>query len=192
MRLNMSSKIYTRKGDLGQTTLFSGEKVAKDDFRLEAYGALDELQAQVGVARSLTKDSELAAILIEIQRDISIACSELASNSEVRTRLSRHISRSDTERLEHCIDSFTARQVLPKHFILPGRTQYSATLHVARTVCRRGERLIVGVNREVGGYDEILVYFNRLSDLLFVLAWSSEVMAVVEDAVQEVLTGALR
>ena len=66
------------------------------------------------------------------------------------------------------------------------------TLHVARTVCRRGERLIVGVNREVGGYDEILVYFNRLSDLLFVLAWSSEVMAVVEDAVQEVMTGALR
>jgi cob(I)alamin adenosyltransferase len=184
----MGSRIYTRKGDLGQTTLFSGENVAKDDLRLESYGALDELQAQLGMARSLSKDHELAAILIEIQSDISIACSELASNPEVRAHLSRHIGGSDTERLERCIDSFTARQSLPKHFILPGRTQESAALHVARTVCRRGERLIVGVNRQLGGYDEILVYFNRLSDLLFVLAWWSEVMAVVEDAVQEVLT----
>jgi cob(I)alamin adenosyltransferase len=186
-------KIYTRRGDLGSTTLFSGEKVSKDDLRLETYGALDELQAHLGVARSLARNNQEACeILADIQRDISAACSELASNPEVRARLPRHIERTDTERLESCIDSFTARFPLPKHFIVPGRTQDSATLHVARTVCRRGERLLVVLNRQIGGYDEMLVYFNRLSDLLFVLAWSSEVMAVVEDAVLEVVSGATK
>jgi len=188
----MGSKIYTKKGDLGLTSLFSGEKVAKDDFRLQAYGALDELQAQLGMARALTKNEELGPILIEIQRDISAACAELASNPNVRARLPRHIERSDTERLESCIDSFTSRYPLPKRFIIPGRTADSAALHLARTICRRAERHIVVANRELGGYDEILVYFNRLSDLLFVLGWSMEVMAVVDDAVQEVINSAFR
>lgn len=185
-------KIYTRKGDLGTSTLFSGEKVSKDDIRLEAYGALDELQAQLGMARSLSQNEELRTILAEIQRDISAACSELASNAEVRGRLPRCLGRSDTERLEQYIDSFTARFPLPKHFIIPGRTPDSAALHVARTICRRAERHIVVVNRALGGYDEVLVYFNRLSDLLFVLAWSLEVMTVVDDAVREVVASALK
>jgi cob(I)alamin adenosyltransferase len=188
----MGSKIYTRKGDLGFTSLFSGEKVAKDDFRLQAYGALDELQAQLGMARAFTKNEELGPILIEIQRDISAACAELASNSDVRARLPRHIEQSDTERLEACVDSFTARCPLPKRFIIPGRTPDSAALHVARTICRRAERQIVVVNREVGGYDEVLVYFNRLSDLLFVLGWSMEVMAAVDDAVHDVINSAFK
>jgi ATP:cob(I)alamin adenosyltransferase len=188
----MGSKIYTRKGDLGQTSLFSGEKVAKDDLRLQAYGALDELQAQLGMVRALTKNEELGPILIEIQRDISAACAELASNTNVRARLPRHIEKSDTERLEGYIDSFTARCPLPKRFIIPGRTADSAALHVARTICRRAERQIVGVNRELGGYDEILVYTNRLSDLLFVLGWSMEVMSVVDDTVREVLLSAMK
>ncbi len=187
----MGSKIYTRKGDLGQTKLFSGEKVAKDDLRLQAYGALDELQAQLGMARALTNNEEVAAILVEIQRDISGACAELASNSEVRARLPRHIDQSDTQRLEGYIDSFTSRYPLPTRFIIPGRTPDSAALHVSRTVCRRAERQIVIVNRELGGYDEILVYFNRMSDLLFTLGWSLEVMAVVEDAVQDAVSSVL-
>ena len=185
-------KIYTRKGDLGASTLFSGEKVAKDDIRLEAYGALDELQAQLGMARALSQNEEVRLILSGIQRDISAACSELASSPEVRARLARHLGPEDIKRLESCIDSFTARFPLPKHFILPGRTADSAAVHVARTVCRRAERHIVAVNRALGGYDEVLVYFNRLSALLFVLAWSREVMAVVDDAVRELVTSALK
>jgi cob(I)alamin adenosyltransferase len=185
-------KIYTRKGDLGMSTLFSGEKVSKDDIRLEAYGALDELQAQLAMARAFMQSEDLRLVLVDIQRDISAACSELASNPEVRARLPRRLGPDDAKRLESCIDSFTARFPLPKHFIIPGRTADSAALHVARTVCRRAERHIVSVNREFGSYDEILVYFNRLSDLLFVLAWSREVMAVVDDAVREVVNGALK
>jgi cob(I)alamin adenosyltransferase len=188
----MGSKVYTRKGDLGLTSLFSGEKVAKDDLRLQAYGALDELQAQLGMARALTKSEELGPMLIEIQRDISTACAELASNSDVRARLPRHIEQTDTERLETCIDCFTSRCPLPKRFIIPGRTPDSAALHVARTICRRAERQVVVVNREIGGYDEILVYFNRLSDLLFVLGWSMEVMAAVDDAVRDVINSAFK
>ena len=185
-------KIYTRKGDLGMSSLFSGKKVSKDDIRLEAYGALDELQAQLGMARALTANEEIRPVLTEIERDISIACSELASSPEVRARLARRIGNIDTQRLEGCIDSFTARFPLPNHFILPGHAPDSAALHVARTVCRRAERLIVRVNRELGSYDEILVYFNRLSDLLFTLAWSLQVTSVVDDVVREVLAEARR
>jgi len=185
-------KIYTRKGDLGTSSLLSGEKVPKDDIRLEAYGALDELQSQLGVARALSIDAELRNIVSDIQRDISCACSELASNTETRSRLPRQLGPDDVQRLESCIDSFTARFPLPNHFILPGRTADSAALHVARTVCRRAERHIVAVNRELGGYDEVLVYFNRLSDLLFVLAWASEVTAVVDHAVRELVNSALK
>jgi ATP:cob(I)alamin adenosyltransferase len=94
--------------------------------------------------------------------------------------------------LESYIDSFTARFPLPRYFILPGRSTDSASLHIARTVCRRAERLIVRVNRELGSYDEALVYFNRLSDLLFVLAWSLEVMAVVDNVARDVLADALK
>jgi len=184
-------KIYTRKGDLGMSSLFSGEKVSKDDIRLEAYGALDELQAHLGMARALTTDGEIQPILAEVERGISVACSELASSPEVRGRLSRRLSSVDTGRLESCIDSFTARFPLPRYFILPGRSTDSASLHIARTVCRRAERLIVRVNRELGSYDEVLVYFNRLSDLLFVLAWSLEVMAVVDNVARDVLSDAL-
>ena len=184
--------IYTRKGDLGMSTLYSGEKVSKDDIRLEAYGALDELQAQLGMARALSHDDELRSILTGIEQDISAACSELASGAEARARLPRQLGADDVQRLERCIDSFTQRFALPKHFILPGRTPDSAALHVARTVCRRAERHIVVVNRTLGGYDEILIYFNRLSDLLFVLAWSREVMAVFDDAVREVVNSALK
>ena len=185
-------KIYTRKGDLGTSSLFSGEKVSKDDIRLEAYGALDELQAQLGMARALTHNEEVQPVLMDIERDISVACSELASSPEVRARLQRRLGATDTIRLESCIDSFTARFPLPRYFILPGRTADSASLHIARTVCRRAERQIVRVNRELGGYDEVLVYFNRLSDLLFVLAWSLEVTAVVDNAVRDVLADALK
>jgi len=185
-------KIYTRKGDLGTSSLLSGEKVSKDDLRLEAYGALDELQAELGMVRAISTNDELRAVVTGIQQDISSACSELASNPETRGRLARQIGPGDTERLERCIDSYTARFPLPRHFILPGRTADSAALHVARTVCRRAERHIVAVNRQFGGYDEVLVYFNRLSDLLFVLAWSLEFMAVVDDAVREVVNSAVK
>jgi ATP:cob(I)alamin adenosyltransferase len=178
--------IYTRKGDSGGTRLFSGEAVSKDDLRVQTYGTLDEFQAQLGMARSLMHDEELGCIVYGIQQDISAACAELASNPETFSRLKRRIGREDTAKLEKHIDALAAAYGLPTRFIVPGRSPDSAAMHVARTVCRRGERMIVMLNREVKEFDELLMYFNRLSDFLFTLAWSLEVMYVVDHVASEV------
>ncbi len=187
----MAGKIYTRKGDLGETRLFSGEKVSKDDLRLETYGTLDELQAQLGMSRALVREKSLQAMILDIQKDISAACSELASNPEVRIKLKRHIGQSEAQRLERQIDELTSAYGLPGGFIYPGRSVDSAALHIARTICRRAERLLVALNRQVPEFSELIVYFNRLSDLLFVIGWSLEVRSAVESAVQEVVKGEL-
>lgn len=179
--------IYTRKGDTGNTRLFSGEQVSKDDLRVQTYGTLDEFQAQLGMARSLMHDQELASIVYGIQQDISSACAELASNPETYSRLARRIGHEEAAKLEKHIDALIAVYGLPKGFIIPGRSCDSAAVHVARTVCRRGERLIVMLNREVKEFDELLVYFNRLSDFLFVLAWSLEVILVVSNVTSDVI-----
>jgi len=178
--------IYTRKGDSGNTRLFSGEAVTKDDLRVQTYGTLDEFQAQLGMARALIEDEALGSIVYGIQQDVSSACAELASNPETFSRLKRRIGGEDAAKLEKQIDALIAAYGLPHGFVIPGRAPDSAAVHVARTVCRRGERLIVMLNREVKEFDELLVYFNRLSDFLFVLAWSLEVMFVVKNVTREV------
>jgi len=180
-------KIYTRKGDKGQTSILSGEKVAKDDARVKAYGAVDEFQSHLGLARALTGVKSIKSVLHSIQEDLFVAGAELASTPKALPRLKKRIGSENTQQLESWIDKFAMRFGLPRQFIVPGKSPDSAALHVARAVCRRCERLIVMLNRPTGVYDELLVYFNRLSDLLFVLAWSSEVIAIIEEVVREVL-----
>jgi cob(I)alamin adenosyltransferase len=180
-------KIYTRKGDSGNTRLFSGEQVSKDDLRVQTYGTLDEFQAQLGMARAFIRDGSLNCIVYGIQQDVSSACAELASNPETRSRLKNRIGKADAEKLEKEIDALIATYGLPNRFIIPGRAPDSAAAHVARTVCRRAERMLVMLNREVPEFDELLIYINRLSDFLFVLAWSLEVMFVVESVASEVI-----
>jgi len=178
-------KIYTKGGDKGQTRLLSGETVEKDDCRVSAYGALDELQSHLGVARALTRQELVRSILCTVQNDIFVASSELASTHESLARLKRRINQEDVRRLEDWIDDLTKAYGLPGRFVMPGRSLDSAAMHVARAVCRRCERSIVLLNREAGGeYSECIIYFNRLSDLLFVLAWSLEFRAVVEEVVR--------
>lgn len=180
-------KIFTRRGDRGETRLLSGETAPKDDLRVQTYGALDELQAHLGMARALIREDSVLATIFDIQQDISTACSELASTPSGLSRLELRIGPGDTARLESCIDAYTASYGLPTGFVVPGRSPDSAALHIARTVCRRCERMIVTLNRQVGAYDEQVIYFNRLSDLLFVLAWVMEVTSVVENVVHQVI-----
>jgi len=182
-------KIYTRGGDTGETGLLSGERVQKDDPRVKTYGSLDELQSHLGLARSLTDEEIVGSVLYEIQRDIFVAGSELASAPERLSHLRRRLGTPEVSRLEEIIDAFTDRYGLPQGFVVPGRSPDSAALHVARAVCRRCERLIVLLNRQTRAYAELIVYFNRLSDLLFVLAWSLEVRAVIRQVVKEVSSG---
>jgi cob(I)alamin adenosyltransferase len=126
------AKIYTRRGDQGQTRLRSGEKVNKDDARVQTYGALDELQAQLGMALSLTRYKSVRSLLRSLQEDIIVASAELASSPEAALQLERRIDRGDVVRLEHWIDELTASYSLPNRFVRPGTSTDSAAVHVAR------------------------------------------------------------
>ena len=179
--------IYTRRGDTGQTTLLSGELVDKDDARVQTYGAVDELQAHLGVAIALTRSARVRSLLQAVEEDLVAVCAELASSGERGTRLSRRVGRDDAARLERSIDELAASYPLPHRFVRVGASPDSAAAHVARAVSRRCERLIVALNKRAGGLDDLAVYFNRLSDFLFVVAWSLEVDAVLDEVVSQTI-----
>ena len=166
-------KIYTKKGDEGQTSLFGGQRISKSDPRPEAYGTLDEACSVLGVARAATQDEELRAVIHSIQEDLFLLGAELATATEDRERLRvSQISPEHTARLEALIDECLAKIELPRAFIIPGSSSYiPALLDWARAVIRRGERRVVEL-REACLVDnpEVLKYVNRLADLLFVLA----------------------
>ena len=166
----MTVKIYTRTGDTGETSLFDGTRVKKDDARVAAYGDVDELNAWLGLVRACGIDGELADAIVHIQRDLFAVGAQLADPGErLAPRVTKAIiSEADVERLEAIIDRVDGELPPLRRFILAGGGQAGATLHVARTICRRAERGIVGLQPPV---DPTLVrYVNRLSDLLFVLA----------------------
>lgn len=179
-----SGKVYTRRGDQGKTRLLSGEIVSKDDLRPKTYGAVDELQSHLGLARSLTAQSDVRSILYDTQKDLFIAGAELACSSEALPKLKKRIEKEDTAKLERWIDDCTGRCGLPGDFLIPGNTVDSAAVHVARATCRRCERLVVMLNRENGQYEALIGYLNRLSDLLFVLAWLLEFYVAVDETVR--------
>lgn len=163
-------KIYTKTGDGGETSLFGGTRVSKADARIDAYGCVDELNSSLGVVRSLTPSPELEKILVELQNDLFVLGADLATPEGNATAAILRIGISDAERLERHIDSLEERLEPLKSFVLPGGCRLAAELHLARTVCRRTERLVVTLARAepIGGAP--VVYLNRLSDLLFVMA----------------------
>lgn len=185
-------KLYTRFGDQGLTRLLGGETVQKDDPRIDTCGALDELQSALGVARSLLCDESTRSVLLAVQQELFVAGAELASTPWKASRLERRITGRDVERLEAWIDRMSGEYGLPTGFVAPGESPASAALHLARSICRRVERSTVRLNRGVGGYKVLIVYFNRLSDLLFALAWSATVMAAVEKVLGELAAAPTR
>jgi cob(I)alamin adenosyltransferase len=172
-------KIYTRKGDDGTTSLWYGGRVDKSDARTEAYGALDEATSALGIARALAADDRLAADLLHLQSDLFVAGAELATAPEAHGRLQAGVSRLDEDMvpwLEEAIDHYMAQVDLPPKFVIPGGTQLSAQLDVARAVLRRAERRIVALSREQDLGDSVVVVFvNRASDLLFAMARFADV-----------------
>ena len=172
------SKIYTRGGDRGKTSLFGGRRVSKDHQRVTAYGTIDELNSDLGVAISFIRQRRLAATLEGIQYELFNIGAELASDQPVRrgrTSAERtgavfHFEAEPTERLESLIDEYDARVPPLKTFVLPGGSTAASLLHQARTVCRRAERELVTLARKERVNPAILAYVNRLCDLLFVLA----------------------
>jgi len=166
-------KIYTRTGDDGDTGLFGGGRVPKDHRRVAAYGAVDELNAVIGLARAFEPVAFEDGLLQDIQRDLFAIGGQLASPDPAKVAkalMKAALSEERVTELERAIDSAESSLAPLKGFILPGGTPKAAALHLARTVCRRAERCVVTLAREASLAPTILPYLNRLSDLLFVLA----------------------
>ena len=183
-------KIYTKTGDDGETGLFGGPRVRKDHFRIEAYGTVDELNAVLGVVRTQSPPPELDALLVTFQNQLFDLGAELATPEPKKFGIAG-VTPAQIAALEQAIDRHEAELEPLKQFILPGGTPAAASLHLARTICRRAERLLVTLAAVVVEGNEglvaepissdALIYLNRLSDLLFVLArWTNRKAGVAD------------
>jgi cob(I)alamin adenosyltransferase len=175
-------KIYTKTGDDGTTSLFGGTRVRKHHGRIDAYGTVDELNAHLGAARTMQPAPALEAVLARLQTDLFILGSDLATPMETRNVSVPRITEERIRWVEERIDTFEAQLVPLTYFILPGGCALASALHVCRTVCRRAERLTVGVadTEHINPLD--VQYLNRVSDLLFVLARVANADAGIADA----------
>jgi cob(I)alamin adenosyltransferase len=174
-------KLYTKTGDDGTTGLFGGGRVPKASPRVDAYGTVDEANAAIGVARATKLDPAMDAVLARVQEDLFTLGAELACvpGKEVKLGMTL-VSEPDIERLEHAIDDAEAACAPLKSFVLPGGSPQAAALHVARTVSRRAERAVLSLP-DAPARREVVIYLNRLSDLLFALARQANVVAGVAD-----------
>jgi cob(I)alamin adenosyltransferase len=163
-------KIYTRKGDTGQTSLLGGSRVSKSGIRIEAYGTVDELNAYIGWVRDLSARDEQKETLIEIQDRLFTMGSHLAADPEKTNLRLPALSETDVTFLEKQIDAMNEELPEMKSFVLPGGHPAVSCCHVARCVCRRAERAVVHLSEHHNVDPLILKYLNRLSDFLFVLS----------------------
>jgi len=163
-------KIYTKTGDAGDTSLFGGRRVAKDQVRIEAYGTIDELNAFLGVIVNHCTSPDIKTRLQRVQGELFQVGADLATPFDAKTSYITRLTDEPIRRLEEEIDEWN--EILPAltSFILPGGSQPGAELHIARTVCRRAERRTVSLARIESINETIIAYLNRLSDWLFVLA----------------------
>jgi cob(I)alamin adenosyltransferase len=163
-------KIYTKTGDAGDTALFGGQRVAKDALRIEAYGTVDELNAFLGLAIRHCDSPDLKSRLLRVQGELFQVGADLATPLDAKTSYIARLDAAPTQRLEREMDEWD--DILPPltSFILPGGSQPGAELHIARTICRRAERRAVSLARAESVNEHVIIYLNRLSDWLFVLA----------------------
>ncbi|MCA9236621.1 MAG: cob(I)yrinic acid a,c-diamide adenosyltransferase [Planctomycetales bacterium] len=173
-------KIYTRTGDEGLTALIGGQRVSKNDPRLQSYGTLDELNSLLGVARAAALPAEIDAVVELLQHDLFGLGAELAA-PEAEQRGMLLLADAAIERIEQQIDDFEATLTPLTQFILPGGTPGAAALHTARCVCRRAERMIVALAASAPVRPIVIRYLNRVGDLLFVLARAANAAAGVPD-----------
>lgn len=168
---NSRVKIYTKTGDAGETSLFDNTRVSKADARVDAYGEVDELNACLGAARAAGVDADISSLIESLQKDLFALGARLADPSaRIAERVTKAaVTQADIERLEQAIDRLETEVPPLRRFILPGGSPAGAGLHLARTVCRRAERRVVSLGA-AQVEPIVVVYLNRLSDLLFVMA----------------------
>ena len=171
-------RIYTKTGDDGTTSLFGGQRVLKSDLRIESYGTVDELNSHLGWVVSQHPDPLLTSHITRIQDLLFILGADLATPPDKSVRIDR-ISEADVALLEGMIDELDGTLPSLKSFILPGGSVTAAGLHIARTVCRRAERLCVATHEEEDLGDAVVHFLNRLSDFLFMLArWENQAAGI--------------
>lgn len=172
------NRVYTRRGDAGDTALVGGQRVPKDSLRIEAYGTVDELNSFVGLARQSCMESNLtllSGILHRVQHELFNAGSILATLPEDVHPQQPRVTAEDAAQLEREMDLMNADLPGLRSFVLPGGSRLNAELHVCRTVCRRAERICVALDRETSLDPGIITYLNRLSDAFFVWSrWASQ------------------
>jgi cob(I)alamin adenosyltransferase len=173
------TRIYTRGGDAGETSLGDGSRVSKLDCRIGAFGTVDELNSALGIVLAGGVPEALREPLVRIQNELFDVGADLSVPWGVTDRL--RVEQSMIDRLEELCDAFNAELPELRSFVLPGGTEAAARLHVARTVCRRAEREVLLGSEEVELNPLVLVYLNRLSDLLFILARSANAAAGVDE-----------
>ena len=174
-------KIYTGFGDAGQTHLHGGQVVAKDDLRVEAYGTADELNSQLGMLIQAFSDEYWTGLVRKVQETIFKLSAELATPADKKIKMDTALSEPDIKELESIIDRLDEELPPLKNFILPGGCYEAALAHLVRTVCRRLERRLVSLNTLSAVDPLIIIYINRLSDFLFVLARTLNHRKGIED-----------
>ena len=168
------TKVYTKRGDKGETDLLGGSAARKDSLKVESYGCIDETPSFIGLARYYTKNKVIKERLKEIQNKLLVLGGILASDDRGKEMMKDQIKEEDIKLLEEYIDEYNQKLPPLTHFILPGDDEVAAHFHVARTVVRRAERRIVSLAAQEDLNPLIQKYVNRLSDLMFVLARYSE------------------
>jgi len=163
-------KIYTKGGDSGDTSLFGGDRVRKSSYRIEAYGTVDELNSAIGLALTVCQHQDLTGILEDTQHDLFVLGSDLATPLAKKNAAITRISEQEAQKLESVIDEIELKLPPLTSFILPGGSELAARLHMCRTICRRAERAIVELSDNETLNAASVLYINRLSDFLFVLA----------------------
>ena len=176
-------KIYTKTGDKGQTSLYDGTRVDKDSLRVESYGTLDELSSYIGFAKKFVDDQEINNLLFKIQKRLFFAAGELATLQSEKYKYK--IMEYDVESLEKIIDEYLIKIRGEDKFIVPGSSKASAALHVARTICRRAERIILSLKKQEEVSDILIKFINRLSDVLYTFARYSETELTIMDFEKE-------
>ncbi len=161
-------KVYTKTGDKGETSLYDGTRVRKDSVRVESYGTVDELNSHLGFASHFVDNDDIKEKLFKIQKKLFFVAGELATKEEGKFK--NGVTDEDIKSMENWIDEYLAKIEKVDSFIIPGSSQGSAALHVARTVCRRAERRILALAREDDVRPTVIKFVNRLSDTIYTFA----------------------
>lgn len=175
------ANLYTKTGDKGETSLYGGQRILKNDIRVDCYGTMDEANSMLGLAYSQSENDFVRKRINTIQKRIFSLGAELASDKKGLEMLKNKINQDDINYLERIVDECTEIVGKQTHFVVPGKNQVSATLHVSRTIVRRAERRIISLKEVEDVREDVVKYVNRLSDTIYALARLEEFNAEVKE-----------